>query len=243
MRYTRILIELGLGAALAMGGLGCNEDGTNGSDSPPPDTTALATTVGYPAGPYNVQPGDVIKDFEFQGFTNPRVGSAALVPIKLSNFYNPHAGDASYKPADPSVDDRLYPAGSPYGAGTKKPRALAINIGAVWCGPCNFEAKTELPSHYAKYRPLGGEFLFQLADGAMQGTAGTQKDLAIWTKKYKVDYPSTIDPHKQLTAFFDSNAYPANMIVDLRTMRIVAVVAGVPDEAYWGKLEATLADK
>lgn len=241
MRYTRILI--GLGAALSMSALGCNEDGTNGSDSPPPDTAPVAMTVGYPAGPYNVQPGDVVKDFEFTGFTNPKAGSAALAPIKLSDFYNPHADDTSYMPADPSVDDRLYPAGSPYGAGTKKPRALAVNIGAVWCGPCNFEAKSELPSHYATYHPLGGEFLFQLADGAVQGTAATQKDLTSWTKKYKVDYPSTIDADKQLAAFFDANAYPANMIINLRTMRIVAVVAGVPDEAYWGKFQATIDNK
>lgn len=243
MRYTRILIELGLGAALSMGAVACNEDGTNGSDSPPPDTAPIVVTLGYPAGPYNVQPGDVIKDFSFMGFTNPRVESATLVPIKLSDFYNPHAGDASYMPASALVDDRLYPAGSPYGPGTKKPRALAVNIGAVWCGPCNFEAKSELPSHYTKYRPLGGEFLFQLADGATQGVAATKKDLVSWTGKYKVDYPATIDAGKQLTAFFDSNAYPANMIIDLRTMRIVAVVAGVPDEAYWAKFEATLADK
>ena len=241
MRYTRILI--GLGAALSMSALGCNEDGTNGSDSPPPATTPVVMTLTYPAGPYNVQPGDVIANFAFTGFPNPKTGSATLTPIALADFYNPHADDASYMPADPSVDDRLFPKDSPYGAGTKKPRALAINIGAIWCGPCNYEAKTELPLRYTKYKPIGGEFLFQLADGATQGTAATQKDLTNWTKKYKVDYPSTIDADKQLAALFDANAYPANMIIDLRTMRIVAVVAGVPDEAYWAKFEATIADK
>ncbi len=241
MRYTRILI--GLGAGLSMVAIGCNEDGTNGSDSPPPDIAPVVMTLSYPAGPYNVQPGDVIADFGFTGFPNPKLENATLVLIKLSDFYNPHAGDASYLPADPSVDDRLFAADSPYGAGTKKPRAMAINIGAIWCGPCNYEAKTELPLHYTKYKPIGGEFLFQLADGATQGTAATPKDLTNWTKKYKVDYPSTIDPSKQLAALFDANAYPANMIIDLRTMRIVAVVSGVPDEAYWGKFEATIADK
>jgi hypothetical protein len=243
LRYTRILIGLGLGAALSMGALGCNEDGTNGSDSPPPDSPPVVMTLTYPVGPYNVQPGDVIANFAFTGLPNPALGSATLVAIQLSDFYNPHAGDESYTPADPSVDDRLFAPDSPYGAGTKKPRALAINIGAIWCGPCNYEAKTELPLHYAKYKPLGGEFLFQLADGAIQGTAATQKDLINWTKKYKVDYPSTIDPDKQLAALFDANSYPANMIINLRTMRIVAVVAGVPDEAFWTTFEATIAGK
>ena len=58
MRYSRIL--LALGAALAMGALGCNEDGTNGSDSPPPVNPPKAQALTYPAGPYNVQPGDVV---------------------------------------------------------------------------------------------------------------------------------------------------------------------------------------
>jgi hypothetical protein len=226
-----------------MSALGCNEDGTNGSESAPPDTEPLTMTATYPAGPYSVLPGDVIKDYSFTGFANPVAGSTDIVTIRLSDFYNPHADDTSYKPGGPSTDDRLYPKDSPYGAGNKKPRALAINVGAIWCGPCNFEAKSELPARYTKYKPLGGEFLFQLADGATQGTAATQKDLVNWTKKYKVDYPSTIDKTKQLAGSFDANAYPANMIVDTRTMVIVAVVAGVPDEAYWAKFEATIASK
>ncbi len=246
MRNDRILITLGLGAALSLGGLGCNEDGTNGSDLPPdlrPADVTTPETPTYPAGPYNVQTGDVISDFTFKGLANPKLASGELGPIHLSDFYNPHADDASYAPADPSVDDRLFPAGSPYGAGNPKPKALAIDIGAIWCGPCNYEAKTELPPRHAKYLPLGGEFLFQLADGATQGVAATPKDLTNWNKKYKVDYPSTIDEDKQLSALFDANAYPANMIIDLRTMRIVAVVAGVPDESYWIKFEATIAGK
>lgn len=243
VRNTRTLTGLALGAALALGALGCNEDGTNGSDLPPVDRPPKVETTKYPAGPYNVQPGDVIADFAFEGFANPKVASIELRPIRLSDFYNPHADDADYAPSDPSVDDRLFPKGSPYGEGTPKPKALAIDIGAIWCGPCNYEAKTELPPRYSKYQPLGGEFLFQLADGATQGVAATQKDLVNWTKKYKVDYPSTIDADKQLAALFDANAYPANMIIDLRTMRIVAVVAGVPDESYWLKFEETIAGK
>jgi hypothetical protein len=243
VRNHRILTGLGLGAALALGALGCNEDGTNGSVLPPVDRPLTAEKPTYPAGPYNVQPGDVIADYAFEGFANPLLASGELKPILLSDFYNPHADDPSYAPADPSVDDRLFPKDSPYAAGTPKPKALGIDIGAIWCGPCNYEAKIELPPRRLKYHPIGGEFLFQLADGATQGVTATQKDLVNWTKKYKVDYPSTIDTDKQLAALFDANAYPANMIIDLRTMRIVAVVAGVPDEAYWTKFEATIAGK
>lgn len=240
MRSREFLIGLALGAAFSMSTLGCNEDGANGSDLPPPDRPPMDTTVIYPAGPYSVHPGDVIANFAFKGFVIPVKDSATLVPIVLSDFYNPHANDAGYAPADPALDDRLFPKDSPYGEGKLKPKALAINIGAIWCGPCNYEAKTELPPRYLKYKPKGGEFLFQLAEGATQGKAATEKDLVNWTKKYKIDYPSTVDVDKQLAALFDANSYPANMIIDLRTMRIVAVVAGVPDEAFWTMFEATI---
>lgn len=243
MRNRELLIGLALVAALALSALGCNEDGANGSDLPPPDRPLAATVVVYPAGPYGVHPGDVIAGFSFQGYASPVKSSAKLTAIGLADFYNPHADDPSYAPKDPAQDDRLFPNESPYGAGKPKPKALAIDIGAIWCGPCNYEAKTELPPRYLKYRPLGGEFLFQLADGATQGKAATEKDLLNWTKKYKVDYPSTIDVDKQLAALFDANSYPANMIINLRTMRIVAVVAGVPDEAFWATYEATIAGK
>lgn len=243
MRNSKILGGLVLGAALSMSALGCNEDGTNGSDLPPPDRPVTIATVTYPKGPYSVYPGDVIADFAFQGFANPLKSSEKLVPILLSDFYNPHADDDGYVPEDPSLDDRLFPKGSPHGEGLAKPKALVVNLGAVWCAPCNAEAKKELPLKYTVYKPLGGEFLFQLADAATPGSAATEKDLRIWTTKYKVDYPSTIDPDKQLAAFFDANAYPANMIVDLRTMRIVTVVAGIPDEAFWAKFDATIKGK
>ncbi len=243
MRNSEFLLGLALGAALSMSTLGCNEDGANGADLPPPDRPPFDTKAVYPSGPYSVHPGDVIKDFSFQGFASPVKDSAALVTITLSDFYNPHADDPGYAPTDPARDDRLFPKDSPYGEGKPKPRALAIDIGAIWCGPCNYEAKTELPPRYLKYKPLGGEFLFQLADGATQGKAATEKDLVSWTKKYKVDYPSTIDNAAQLTQLFDANSYPANLIINLRTMRIEAVVAGVPDEAFWAKFEATIAGK
>ena len=77
------------------------------------------------------------------------------------------------------ADDRLYPAGSPYNGDTDtqqpKPRVLLIDIASVWCGPCNEEAKSEFPGLYAKYKPCGGQFLFQLAQGAGPGTPATER--------------------------------------------------------------------
>jgi len=214
----------------------CNADpgADNGKgDQIPAPLPPSTTTETYPPGPYDVMPGATIQDYQFSGFPDAQVSRAALVKIRLSDFYNPHGSDASYHPADAANDDRLYPPGSPYGAGKTKPLGLFIDVATVWCAPCNLEAKTELPAKHAKYRHCGGEFLFQLAEGAAPGTPPTPKNLTDWTTFYKVDYPATIDPVRQLAALYSGGMFPDGVIIDTRTMKIVEVVSGLPDESVW----------
>jgi len=262
--------SFGLGAALTLSALalGCGGVETTGGDTsnpaptpttpaatPEPSTQAPAAapefpansgqaakpTIAYPAGPYGINVGSVAPDFVWMGFQNATLKNdvASMQVIRLADFYNPHVADDTYAPASPAEDDRLYTA-ELYGAGTPKPKALAIDIGSVWCGPCNQEAKTVLPPLYLKYKPLGGEFLLQLGDGADGGVPATPKDLFNWTKKYKVNFPATIDPDYKLGELFAANAWPANVIIDTRTMKIVYAVAGVPGDAYWAKFEKVL---
>jgi hypothetical protein len=245
----------GLASALALGALGCGgSDTTDGGEAaggnnlpPSPATPAFAgggqtakPPIAYPAGPYGIKPGSIVENFEFVGYQNPSVKNDEMQTIRLSDFYNPHADDPSYEPTDAAQDDRLYPEGSLYGSGMPKPKALMIDIGSVWCPPCNQEAKTELPPRHLHYKPMGGEFLLQLGDGATQGKAAVPKDLFNWTKKYKVDFPSTIDPDYKLGELFTANAWPANAMINTRTMKIVVIVAGVPDDAYWTKFEKVI---
>jgi hypothetical protein len=259
MHNNVILRSFGLGAALTLGalGLGCGGVEPTGGDSSNPTPTSTTPTpapapafpegsgqaakakIAYPAGPYGINVGSIAPDFEWLGFQNASVKKDAMQTIHLSDFYNPHAGDATYVPADPAHDDRLYQVDL-YGVGTPKPKVLLVDIGSVWCPPCNQEAKTELPARHAKYKPLGGEFLLQLGDSATQGKPATQKDLFNWTTKYKVDFPSTIDPDYKLGELFPANAWPANIMIDTRTMKIVRTVAGVPDPAFWTKYETFL---
>jgi hypothetical protein len=199
-------------------------------------------TAPYPPGPYGIAQGAVIPDDKFPGFVNAQASNTTLQTISLGDFYNPHAGDASYDPATPDEDDRLFPPGSPYGAGKPKPTALLIDIASVWCGPCNEEAKSLLPGLYAKYHPCGGEFLFQLVEGPAPGTPATESNLRAWTKAYKVTYPATIDTSRQLGEFYSGNSFPDAAIVDTRTMKIVEAIQGVPSDAFWAAYEAQLDD-
>jgi hypothetical protein len=179
----------------------------------------VKTTLPYPPGPYGVSAGQVITNFEFQGFYAPQANSDAgsVRSIKLSDFYNESGKD-------------VFSDGSPYGAGSPKPKALLIDIGAVWCSPCQFEAKSVLPAEYSKYHEQGAEFLFDLADGPQSGVSATPSELTNWVRKFKTVYPSGIDPQRELGSAFKADAYPVNILIDTRTMKIVNIVAGVPDE-------------
>jgi hypothetical protein len=259
MHKSVILRSVGLCAGLMLGaaGLGCSSVETGATSSNPTPTPTDTTTptpapafpegsgqaakpqIEYPAGPYGINVGSIAPDFEWLGFPNASVKNDAMQPIRMADFYNPHVDDATYVPTDAAHDDRLYQS-ELYGVGTPKPRVLLIDIGSVWCPPCNAEAKTDLPLKYADYQPRGGEFLLQLGDSATQNKPASQKDLFNWTKKYKVNFPSTIDPDYKLGELFPANAWPANLMIDTKTMKIVRAVAGIPDAAFWTKYETLL---
>jgi hypothetical protein len=230
-----------LAAAVLATASACNDPANDANDpSLKPDPLPAMAAKSYPDGPYDIAKGAVIPDLGFSGFANALASSSTLQTIKLGDFYNPHAGDASYQPASADEDDRLFPPGSPYGAGKKKPTALLIDIASVWCGPCNQEAKSVLPGLYAKYHPCGGEFFFQLAQGAMPGTPATAQNIQTWTKVYKVNYPATYDDGGQLRALYSAGNFPDAAVIDTRTMKMIEVIQGVPDDTFWASYEALL---
>jgi len=238
LRNAGALLLVGLSIGLA----GCS---SQGEDQLAPAFTEKGqekgVTAAYPNGPFGVKKGAIISNYKFVGFPNVLAVKDSLDSIELSHFYNPTGTD-------------VYPEGSPYGAGQAKPKVLLIDVASVWCGPCNQEAGTVLPGQHKKEKPLGGEFLLQLADGPQGGISATQLDLSKWTTKYMVNkgeaYPATYDPEYKLGALFEADAFPANMIIDTRTMKICEVIAGAPDptdttyggKAFWDKYEAVAKD-
>jgi hypothetical protein len=187
------------------------------------------TAKPYPAGPYGIGKGSIIADYKFVGYVNSVANNTALAEIQMADFYNPDGNG-------------VYEEGSLFPVGTMKPKALMIPVASVWCGPCNYEADAVLPGLYAEYAPLGGQFLANIADGATPGKAATQKSLYNWANKYDVNYPITIDPTYKLGALFEADAFPANMIIDPRTMEIVEVISGVAEEGgpFWATYEKVL---
>jgi hypothetical protein len=210
----RIALALIVGAsALASG---CDESVM----APPfPEGQGQAPRTGppYPGGPYGIEKGAVIANFSFPGFPDPSSDKSETFTLQLADFYNPTGED-------------VYPEGSVHGAGLPKPRALLVNVGAVWCQPCQYEADKVLPPHYEEFSPLGVEFFFILVDGPNVGTAATFNNLIAWTTKYETFWPSVIDPQYTVGSLFKSAAFPVNILIDTQTMEIVEAVAGLPEE-------------
>lgn len=207
MRSVLACLVLGSVAVVAMG---CSQA------APPefkPNQGQPEATPTYPAGPYGVGKGSVISNLQFIGYANPMVNKDTMQAIQLADFYNPTGKD-------------VFPPGSQYGEGNPKPTVILVDVASVWCNPCNYEAGNILPKLHTKYAPCGGEFVLQLADGPTVGTAAVPKNLYNWTLKYKVNYPSTIDPSYKLDAYDEAAAYPQNFIISTKDMTIVEVIAG-----------------
>lgn len=174
----------------------------------------------YP-GPYGIGIGSVIPNYQFQGYPRASLSMKTQEMVQMSDFYNP-------------TGTEVYPEGSPYGAGTPKPLALIIDRSAVWCPPCQQEAATEIPKHRARTAPQG-EFLVVLDETSVRGEPSTSADIEYWARYYNLNYPGVVDPAQRLDAIVGVAAYPGNVIVRTRDMKIVKWVAGLPgdSDAFW----------
>lgn len=233
MRNDAILRSVILGLAISAGVLGCSEEADQAQTPGFPAQTGQlprgAFQPAYPAGPYGIAVNSIIPNYQFAGYAAPDLSKNGMQLISLSDFYNPTGTD-------------VYPEGSPYGAGKPKPKALLIVLSAVWCGPCNQEADTVLPPLHDKYRPQGGEFFLALADGPNQGIPAEPKHLTAWATKYQLDYPCALDPSGIVPAITAQDAYPANVMVRTKDMKIIRSITGSPDAADWKIYEKILAD-
>lgn len=178
---------------------------------------AISSAAAYPSGPYGVAVGDVLQDATFFGYKDAQAAEAGqLESFSLSDFYDPD--------------------------GSKGIDALYLSISASWCPPCQAEAKAlpelveNLQAKSQKYpeRRLRVAFFQDLYEGPTQ-KAATQGDLDKWQKRYKLPFPVVIDPKAKMSAYFDRNSIPYSLLIDAKTMKILATEAGfdtrkVPDK-------------
>ena len=171
------------------------------------DGSGGSAAATYPAGPYGQTLGTVIPDDCFEGmFDPPSVNYSSAgntTKICLHDFYNPGGTDAT------------------------KPKVLVIMIGALWCGPCQTEAAAGTKDHNY-WSPYGVQFMATVYQNKNQGPA-TYPDLDSWTKSYKLNYPSVLDPAAKLGKYFTVGAFPNNIVIDTTTMTFLYVDVGQQD--------------
>jgi len=193
--------------------------GTNRPEIPPellkdPSAPTGCATADYPAGPYGDSADTVAIDRCFQGWRAPGKTAhtaAALQDISLGNFYDPD--------------------GSHY-------EILLLNTAAVWCAVCKTEHQT-LPEHYAEYSPRG----LAIVSALFQNSAGKPaelSDLKTWVEAYDVPFPMVLDPDYQLQDYASAETAPLNLVIDARSMRIMAKFIGNQSRDLWQLIDDEL---
>jgi thiol-disulfide isomerase/thioredoxin len=183
-------------------------------------------TEGYPKENVGTSIGSVIPDFSFPGFVDP-IAAKTQTEIRLGHFYN-KSGAGKFGPNDPFAD------------GTPQPTILVIDVSGKWCAPCKEEAAKVLPKKWDALHGKGLMILTVLADSDKVGQPASIKDLESWSTSYPGHYPMVIDPTYQMGGLFDQNQFPANFIIDTRTMKIVDFYGGKPPETFWEKAASLL---
>ena len=202
---------------------GCSSSPLPGSSGGTDETPAInggptSTWAAYPAGPYGTGRGATIENLSFSGWHHPDTAgydTAKFETVRLSDFYDPdgHTGI----------------------------KLLAINASAVWCGVCRAEYEDMNTTQvYATVKQKGVEILGTIFEDNAYYPAQPQ-DLKNWglLKSHTVKFPLVLDPGFKMGAYFDSDATPLNMLIDVRNMTIVAITMGYSTN-YWSQVQAQL---
>ncbi len=90
--------------------------------------------------------------------------------------------------------------------------ATVVIIGAVWCVPCQMEAR-QIESELGPYRERGVRIVQILVQNADR-TAITSGPCQAWVDRYQLQIPELMDPQQTLQPYYPGLAFPGNIIVD-----------------------------
>jgi hypothetical protein len=200
-------------AALFVAGCGSNKPELPPGVTAPESCFALA----YPEGPYGSEPGSVLRNVCFQGWATPDPDPdhppAPLEPIALADFYDPD--------------------------GTRGIDVLLVNTAAVWCSACRIEHET-LPERASELGPRGLVILSALFQDQQRNPAN-EADLYEWTKVFLTNFPMVLDPSYSFGSYASAETAPLNLVIDTRTMTLLAKYVGDQSAVMWPAIEGALA--
>lgn len=191
-------------AAVVFLAFGCSSSSATDFDHGKNDTSIQGGTerLSYPAAPYGTVENATIQDFRFLGWHQPEAvnyDETRIDPVSLAQFYGPNIAH--------------------------KLRFLVITSTAVWCAACKLEYEDFASGRVDEYHAKGVEFLGALFEDNDSNPA-KPSDLNLWATSYKVNFPFVLDPALKLGVFFDREATPMEMVVDLSTMQVRYIATG-----------------
>jgi thiol-disulfide isomerase/thioredoxin len=168
----------------------------------PPEQDAAATApptsnCTYPAGPYGTAQGDVVDPtLSWQGYLG---GAAQSSTIPITAFFD--------------CD------------GSKGINALVIDQAAGWCGACQQEAPANEQLLATTWGQEGVRVLSLIIQDA-DGNPATVQTAEQWTQSFMITKADVAADPSFTFAGTGENGLPENVIVDPRSMTIVAVLNG-----------------
>jgi thiol-disulfide isomerase/thioredoxin len=179
---------------------------TDGTPKPDAEQAKCGPNI-YPCEPYGTTQGDVVENFEFKGFFDkdylckkPEEMKRDLTTVRDLSWKDIHQGEA----------------------GCTKKELLWVMVSAGWCGPCQqevAETQEQFEKGYIDPRVILVNVLYEDDKGKPVDEAFTKT----WVEngKFQLDFPVVMDPTFTMGKYFDKNAVPFNMLVDLSNMKIV----------------------
>jgi hypothetical protein len=142
---------------------------------------------------------------------------------KVGDKLDPATGWHGY--LEGSTEESVITLGDFYDpSGSKGIAALLITEGSTDCPACVTEAM-DLPGHVAGSWKTNGVKVLQLMVSDATGMAATTGTAAQWSKKVHATWPVAADPDFTF-ATAGENPYPIQVVIDPRTLTIVARITG-----------------
>ena len=191
---------------------GSGSTGTSGSTGGSGSTGESGPRPTYPASSGAVAKGAVFPNLTVTGY----LAATSGMPIDQA------AG--SFAEFDMQKIRNLVDGnGQPY-------RYMLLDLSAGWCGPCNDEAESyglnrdaDSKAKIATWLSQGGLFVTVLVQDYSESSPSSpiQSDVDRWLGDHNVQSILAADSSGRLSSTISQSAFPANLIIDLDSMKIV----------------------
>lgn len=232
MRLSTALSGAFFSVFVVVAGVGCSSSSTPSGETGTPQDPGV-----QPGGPGVVPDGQGTEVNKYgKAYPTNNLGYQARAGSRAGNIMRNYKF-LGYVDGDPSKGKTVISLADLFDPEMRETKLISFSAGALWCNPCNIEAKTLVPLvPELKTRKIA--VIQAIIEGDAVGTGSTLADLDDWQKRHKINYTIFLDPAQQnLGQFFNAAAVPWNAMIDARSMEILSSGVGFNPEALPADLD------